>query len=308
MRIEESIDIAATAEDVWTIVGDGFADISTWASATNRSRATSDRAQTIPSAARSGEAPCTGRTCTVATPGFDGIVEQLTAYDEQRRRLSYRAASGMPTRVTEAHSTWTVDDVGAGRCRVSIVAELHVSGVTRYGAPALSLMLRRLGRTTLDDLRHYAEHRRPSPRKLRAARAAGDTDALTHVVRANVVFSGSTGLLMAAGAGMWDAQLGGVGKLPLVALGFGLLGFGTVVARLGWGHASPTLGRVLAVLDAGWLAGSAALLFTSAARFTTVGTVAVLSTSAAVAAFAVLEWRAADSGGDANTVRVRAGR
>ena len=285
MRIQQSIDIAAPADVAWDVVGHRFAEVSAWASAIPAS-------QLVGEATTSG-APGDGRACSVATPGFEHIVEQLTAYDGDRMQLTYRAASGMPSSVTHAENTWRVEALGAGRSRVTMDAVVRARGAGRLAGPILSVVLRRLGRVTLDDLRVYVETGRPSARKARSTAGAEQPrhGRLTAVIRVNVVFSLITGTALAAGAAAWHGHLGDVAPVVLAGVGLGLVGFGGVVALLGWRNATPGLGRTLGALDAGWVVGSAALLTATGDRFTDGGTVAVVGTSAVVALLAVLEWR-----------------
>ncbi|PPK95407.1 hypothetical protein CLV92_106230 [Kineococcus xinjiangensis] len=130
-----------------------------------------------------------------------------------------------------------------------------------------------------------------------AGRRAGGHTPLRAAVRANVAFSATTGVLAVAGAPVFARHLGDVGEGALAGLGAALVLFAATVALLGWRSASARLGRVLAVLDAAWVAGSAVVLLVAGARFTTAGVLAVVGTSAAVGVLAVLEWRR--SGGTA---------
>lgn len=282
MKITQSMEIAAPADEVWQIVGPGFADVGDWASQIPRSHA-------VAAVERDDHAPVEGRVCAVATPGFDTLTEQLTHYDDITRTFTYRAAAGMPAIVTEAYNTWSVDALGPRRCRVTMNAELRVRRSAVAAIPFLSLMLRRVGRITLADLRHYAETGAPSSLKQRALLQSAD--ARTRVIRANAAFSATTGVAIAAGAAVLSPHLGGAPLALLFAVGGALLGFAAIVALLGWRGASARLAIVLAALDAAWVIGAVALLFAFGGGFTPGGYAAVVLTSAVVAVLAVLEWR-----------------
>lgn len=168
MRIAASIEIAARAEDVWEMIGPGFARVGEWATAVPHSvEVEHSRDDTAP------DAPCAGRVCETTVKGFDKITETITAYDALRLTLTYRA-SGFPGFVRDATNTWLVEEVGPGRSRVSLEGRVVVAGVGHLLSPMLAWNMRRIGRESLDDLKHYVEQGVASPRKRRqlAKRAA----------------------------------------------------------------------------------------------------------------------------------------
>ena len=72
----------------------------------------------------------------------------------------------MPGFVTLARNTWTVIALDEGTCCVSLDARFDTRGLS--GVIARRLLLVQVGRTShhlAEDLRHYAEHGTPSPRK-----------------------------------------------------------------------------------------------------------------------------------------------
>ncbi len=277
MRISQSVDVDAPADVVWDIVGPRFADVSAWASAVRRSQPAGDA----------------GRACTVAATGFDSITETVVAYDDDARALTYRAASGMPSFVSEALSTWRVTPLAPRRSRVTISADLRLRGLARLLAPAVVVYFRRLGRATLDDLRVYAETGRPSARKLRTS-----DEPLRLVVRANAVFSVASGTLLAAAAGPLASHLGQVPPAVLTGVGVSVVAYGAGLALLARRPLRPATGLVLAALDAVWVAGTALILPWWGDRFTLGGALLMTAIAAVVAGFAVLEWRLASGSAD----------
>jgi hypothetical protein len=149
MQIGTSIDIDAPAEQVWQIIGPGFADVSGWASAVETSRPSGGPGP--------GDAPCDGRICTVTATGFDHLTETLTHYDPATRSLTYRATRGMPRFVTLATNTWRVQPKPDGGSTFTMHATVHLAGVGRAVAPLLRGYLLRVGRRTAGDLKSYAE-------------------------------------------------------------------------------------------------------------------------------------------------------
>lgn len=164
-----TITIDAPADHVWDILGPRFDRIGDWASAITRST-TEPPSGCI--------ATGTARLCSSAVPGVPQVREQLTAYDPDLMTLTYVATAGMPSFVTLATNTWTVTAEGPARCRATIAAQVEVNGaIARVALAILAPNLARMGRRTLDDLRHYAEHGEPSPRKRRQhARARTKTE------------------------------------------------------------------------------------------------------------------------------------
>jgi hypothetical protein len=82
----------------------------------------------------------------------------------------------MPAFVTLARNTWTVTPIDAHRSRVSPRARFDTRGLLGLlGRWAILARTRRTGRHLADDLRHYVETGRPSPRKQRQQHKQRDT-------------------------------------------------------------------------------------------------------------------------------------
>ncbi|MDT0167120.1 SRPBCC family protein [Actinotalea sp. AC32] len=286
MRITRTRQIDAPAHEVWRVVGPGFADVGTWASEVLHSVPVRSAA---PRGAALRGAPCDGRACSVATPGFDAVREDLLDYDDERMSLTYRAGSGMPRVVREARNTWSVAPLAPGRCVASMTAEVELAGAGRLAGPVLVYLTHRLGRRTLADLDHHVTTGRPSPRRRRSERRR-ETGPLGRVVRANAAFSWVTGLALVAGAPVWVAHLGAPPAWVPAAVGTGLLVFAAVLVLLGRTRVAPHSARVLAALDVGWVVGSGALLAAAGRSFSTGGWLAVAATSSVVATFGALQW------------------
>jgi hypothetical protein len=167
MKVSTSIDIDAPAERVWEIIGPGFGTVGEWASAVPESRPTG--------ALGPHGAACSGRVCTVATPGFDELTEELTDYDPAARRLTYRAVHGMPSFVTDARNTWQALPRPGGGTTFTMQADVRVAGAGRLAAPFLRVHLGRIGRRTGHDLRTYAETGAVSRAKAVQARSSART-------------------------------------------------------------------------------------------------------------------------------------
>ena len=115
-------------------------------------------------------APVAGRVCSTGLAIVPEVTETLVAYNDANRSLTYEAA-GMPSFVTTARNTWTVTPLDNDTCVVTLDAQFDTRGI--LGTLARWVMLAQLGRTSQhlgDDLRHFVENGRPSPRKQRQLR------------------------------------------------------------------------------------------------------------------------------------------
>ena len=180
-KISKRFVITAPASAVWQVIGPGFASIGEWAIAIPASTGLPHEPPTPADQAlvrRHSEpdldaAPVTGRVCSTGLAIVPKVTETLIAYNDTNRSLAYEAA-GMPSFVTTARNTWTVTPLSNDTCVVTLDAQLDTRGI--IGTLARWVMLAQLGRTSQhlgDDLRHFVENGRPSPRKQRQLLRAG---------------------------------------------------------------------------------------------------------------------------------------
>jgi hypothetical protein len=282
MRIAQHIDIEASAAAVWELIGPGFADIGTWASAIAHSAPTADGR---------------GRVCTVSgVPGIDQVVEQVVTHDPDARTLTY-LAQGMPAFVTEARNQWRIEPIGPQRTRASFIADVDVSGLARLATPLLWLGLRVLGRRTLRELRHVVEHGQPNARKRRqiarsSGSAAGRTSTtatdqgqlLADAISGNLLFSAVSGTVLAVGAvilGTWF----GVDARILAAVGGSLVAFAGFLA---WLLVEPSRlrsgARLVVGADVAWVAATVGLLVGWPSALTPAGRTMLIGLAGVVAA------------------------
>jgi hypothetical protein len=173
--------VAAPAQRVWDVVGRQFDRIGDWATAIPRStavphpvagayRAVDTGNRGLPVVTVGLDAPVAGRVCTTGIRLVSEVTELLVAYDDADRTLTYEA-SGMPAFVTLARNTWTVATIDSRRCRVELRATFDTQGLLGLlGRWAILAQTRRTSRHLAEDLRHYVETGRPSPRKQRQLR------------------------------------------------------------------------------------------------------------------------------------------
>jgi hypothetical protein len=172
--------MAAPADAVWDVIGRRFDRIGEWATAIPASTGLPSPAGTItvqaapqlPTGRLIAGAPVAGRVCTTGVRLVPRVTETLVAYHETNRTLTYEA-SGLPAFVITARNTWTVTPLDERRCRVTLRARFVTRGL--LGHLGRWVILAQVGRTSrylADDLRHYVETGRPSPRKQRQLRRA----------------------------------------------------------------------------------------------------------------------------------------
>ena len=159
MKLSGEVTIEAPADSVWEIVGHGFASIGDWATAVEDSH----RAAGTPPPG----APVAGRTCETGLRAIPTVTENIVAYDDGNRTLTY-AATGLPRFIGEARNRWQISSAGPGRARARFDGVLETRGLSGLlAALPLRVRMRREARRVLADLKHYAEHGTPSPHKQR---------------------------------------------------------------------------------------------------------------------------------------------
>lgn len=162
LRVTGQITIDAPATKVWAILAHDFGHIGRWASAIPESQAVTNLPP--PEGAEVG-----GRVCSAALPGVHAVREEITHYDEHAMRFGYTATAGLPSFVERAENTWTARALGPSETVVDARGELDVRLFP--GLLLAPLLQRQLGRTAarvLEELKYYAEHDRPHPRKVQA--------------------------------------------------------------------------------------------------------------------------------------------
>ena len=158
VQIRDEIDVAASADHVWEVLGHGFAHVDGWATAIVASSPL-----TGPGAPDG--APVAGRVCRTGMRLAPEVSERLTDWDDTTMTLSY-AADELPRFLSAATNRWSVVLVGPDRCRVRTEAAVEPRGILgRLLLPVLRVQLRRVSGQFLDDLRVRAETGRPSARK-----------------------------------------------------------------------------------------------------------------------------------------------
>jgi Polyketide cyclase / dehydrase and lipid transport len=162
MHFSSHIIINAPAETVWDIIGRQFDRIGEWATAIPASAAVPPD---VPGEPTVTAAPVAGRVCDTGIRMLPQATEMIIAYSDSDRTLTYQA-TGMPAYVRVARNRWTITAVDSQRTQAAFEAVFAPRGILgRLLAGWLLVQIGRTGRHLLGDLKHYAEHGVPSPRK-----------------------------------------------------------------------------------------------------------------------------------------------
>ncbi len=159
MNLRSEVFVNAPARAAWAVLGERFADIGEWA---------------VPITAWSLEGTQgrgAVRTCHAARFGpvpAGTITERLLDFDPHAMSFAYEAIGGMPGSIADAVNHWSVHPLDGQRCLARTHATLTVRGPAAMLAFILKRKLQTDGARVLDELRHWVEHGRPHPRKVRA--------------------------------------------------------------------------------------------------------------------------------------------
>lgn len=158
MDIRLHTDIDAPPNQVWDILGERFMHVGEWAAPISHSCAVSE------------SRPSSGAVRECRTVGIGPIPpgrvrERLTAFDPTSRSLAYEAAAGLPGFIVSAVNRWSIEPQAAERSRVHMHASFVLRGFARAMSPLMRWQMTREGRQVLGDLKYFAEHGRPHPRK-----------------------------------------------------------------------------------------------------------------------------------------------
>lgn len=150
--------INASAEDLWKIIGPGFANAYEWSTAIDHSAGSG--------AAEFEGATCSERSCELNAKGFSKIGEKLTEYDAQQKVLAYDAHIGLPGFVTYANNQWRVVELESGKSSLEMTITMRLKPF--MGALMGGMFKKNLNNTidsVLRDLKVYTETGEDSQQK-----------------------------------------------------------------------------------------------------------------------------------------------
>lgn len=155
-----SIDIEASAAQVWDVVGNGFGKVAEITSVLNASHL--DGPLEVGSA----------RVCINAQN--QRISERLTQFDPAQRVLAYDGDDGFPSWITKASNHWEVKALGPNAARLTLSPDIDVKWWIKPILPLMGFGVRKILDTFLREVKHYCEtgNRHPNVVKHHAKLAA----------------------------------------------------------------------------------------------------------------------------------------
>ena len=158
VKMSKSVTLNVSANDLWQIVGPGFAEAGKWSSAIDHSAGHGE--------GKFDGATCDSRSCDLSAKGFSSVNERITEYDDKNRTLAYDVFEGMPGFVTYTNNHWVITDLEEGQCKADLQITMHMKP---FLGSLLGGMLKKnisnLLDISLDDLKVYAETGQQSDRK-----------------------------------------------------------------------------------------------------------------------------------------------
>ncbi|WP_310622061.1 SRPBCC family protein [Flexibacterium corallicola] len=121
IKRDATIEISASAEQLWKILADDFTEVSKWVDAVN----TSGPNPAAPKGLNGSKHG--GRVCDVQ--GLGKTVEVLTAYDNEQQTLSYSvAADNFPDFLVGIENSWSVQALAPNQSKVTVSLTVDVDG------------------------------------------------------------------------------------------------------------------------------------------------------------------------------------
>lgn len=159
MQMHIKIKIDAPAGAAWKVIGEGFGNISEWASS-------------LKSSSLEGGLKVGGvRTCEDSNgfgPFKPGMVkERLVTYDASTMTLEYVAIAGIPGFIKRVSNRWSVHAVNEQHCIVYSDVAMQFRGVARLFGPVIGPLMKMAVKSDLDkfteELRYRVVNGRPQP-------------------------------------------------------------------------------------------------------------------------------------------------
>ena len=142
--------INVSAEELWKIVGDDFANVGKWSTSVDHSSGSGTPAFE--------GATCSDRGCDLNAKGFSSIKEKLVQYDAEKHELTYEVYDGFPGFVKLASNHWTVKSLSPTTSQVEMNVTMKMKPL--MGSLMGGLMKKNINSllpTVLNDLKVYAE-------------------------------------------------------------------------------------------------------------------------------------------------------
>lgn len=155
MKVRNEIVIKKSANEVWKVMGNGFAEIHLWASFFKDSK---------PSGA--------SKFAGIDFSARDTIVEggknthTLDVFDSENHVLSYTVTAGAPPFADKAEARWALETLDDSSCKASILVNMELKEmVPAEKAAEVSKWLSQSADNMLEEMKHYLETGNLHPRK-----------------------------------------------------------------------------------------------------------------------------------------------
>ena len=104
MNIHTTVDIAASADQAWALLGEGFGRWADWAPGIDSSALEGPLAE--------------GVFRVNQTPSLGTVRQELVRFDRDAQALAYEMRSTLPPMFSRLRNDWTVEALGPDRCRL----------------------------------------------------------------------------------------------------------------------------------------------------------------------------------------------
>ena len=113
MTVRAAVDINATPDACWTLLGEGFGAWDRWSPGIDRITMKGPLEK--------------GALRVDETPSLGTVTQELTRFDRDARALAYEVRDGLPPFLESMRNEWQLDPLGDGRSRLSGVAFFGLS-------------------------------------------------------------------------------------------------------------------------------------------------------------------------------------
>ena len=161
MKMTVETKLESSAEQAWSVLGDGFGRIAEWSCG-------------LAESSLDGELAVGAVKTCVSSDSFGpfqaGVVEErLTEFDPDSRTFAYRAISGLPGFIETAGNRWSIHAVDDDNCIVRFDATVKAKGVLRIFEPVLGPLMKLMMRSDMkkltEEMQYRVAHGKLHPRK-----------------------------------------------------------------------------------------------------------------------------------------------
>ena len=156
--MSKSVVVNVSANDLWQIMGPGFADAGKWSTAVDHSVGHGE--------GKFYGATCDTRSCDLSAKGFSSVHERITEYNDNNRTLAFDVFEGMPGFVINANNRTVITELDHDRSKAELQITMQLKPFLGW---LLGGMLKKninnLIDSALDDLKVFAETGKPSAQK-----------------------------------------------------------------------------------------------------------------------------------------------